>query len=173
MTVKEIAEVCNVSEQTIRNYCNKNQIPKTKSARGKQTFFIDFDLEKAIIEEFKDNKNKNQNQNDSTIIKNQSKNQSEIGLLKQQIEDLHKTIETLTAQLTEKDLQLAEKDKQIQALIETTKDLTNAVQQAHTLHYNQQQQITMADSEAELTEQAQTEQTEKKKGFFSRFKKSK
>lgn len=165
MTVKEIAEVCGVSEQTIRNYCNKNQIPKTKSARGKQTFFIDFDLEKAIIEEFKDNKNKNQNQNDSTIIKNQSKNQNEIGLLKQQIEDLHKTIETLTAQLTEKDLQLSEKDKQIQALIETTKDLTNAVQQAHTLHYNQQQQIAVSDSD--LTEQAQAEPQEKKRGFFS------
>lgn len=166
MTIKELSEVCGVSTQSIRNYCKRNNLTKQHNNKGKPTYVIDEETEKAIISYFNSDSNKevckDANQTEQSNQETNQSNKALFEVMQSQIDDLRKQVDLLTSQL-------AEKDKQINALLTNNIELTNAVQQAHTLHYNQQQQITMADSEAELTEQAQTEPL-KRKGIFSRLK---
>lgn len=50
MTIKEIAEKCGVSEQSIRAWCKKNDIPKSKQAeKTKASYLITPDIENRIL----------------------------------------------------------------------------------------------------------------------------
>lgn len=177
MTIKELSEVCNVSTQSIRNYCKRNNLTKQHNNKGKATYVIDEETENAIISYFNSDSNKDvcKDAKQSNQETNQS-NKALFEVLQSQIDDLRKQVDLLTSQLIEKDNQLKEKDlqikennSQIHKLLDTNAELNKSVQQAHTLQY--QQQIAVSDSEADAMEQEQP--TEKKKGFFSRFKKSK
>ena len=51
MTTKEIAVKCGVTEQSIRNWCKKNNAPKAKqSANGKIAYLITHEVERKILE---------------------------------------------------------------------------------------------------------------------------
>ena len=51
MTTKEIAVKCGVTEQSIRNWCKKNNAPKAKqSANGKIAYLITDEVERKILE---------------------------------------------------------------------------------------------------------------------------
>lgn len=171
MTVKEIAEICGVSEQSVRNWCNANKVNKAKQPNKKPCFDIDEVTKDAIIQHFKgdtQNKpNKTQNQNNTLVL---TLFEQQIETLKQQIDSQNKTIQTLTEQLTAKDNQIQALQQTILSLSDSLAVTNTALTQAQTLHA-----LTIkADSEAgepTATEQAeQTEPQEKKKGFFKRFK---
>lgn len=157
MTIKELAEVCNVSTQSIRNYCKRNNLTKQHNKQGKPTYVIDEETEKAIISYFNSDSNKE-------VCKdtNQS-NKALFEVMQSQIDDLRKQIQTLTEQL-------AVKDSQIQVLSDALAREQQALSQQQTLHALTMQDDSEADAgELTATEQAE-EPTEKKKGFFKRFK---
>lgn len=163
MTVKELAEKCGVSEQSIRAYCNKLAIAKAKGESGQLSYLIDEATEKAIIQHYsaKGMNEKPKAKEESSKEKDET-TKALIELLREQISNQAETIKTLQQQL-------AVKDSQIEKLLDANAELNKSIQQAHTLHYNEQQQLTVSDSD--LTEPTEQEQLqEKKRGFFSKFK---
>ena len=170
MTIKELAEVCNVSTQSIRNYCKRNNLTKQHNKQGKPTYVIDEETEKAIISYFNSDSNKevckDANQTEQSNQETNQSNKALFEVMQSQIDDLRKQIQTLTEQL-------AVKDSQIQVLSDALAREQQALSQQQTLHALTMQDDSEADAgEPTATEQAE-EPTEKKRGFFSRFKKSK
>lgn len=148
-TVKELAEKCNVSEQSIRNYCNKNKVKKQKSNKGKPTFFIDAETETAIIQHF------TENIETSKQVTKTSKQETN-PQLQEYIDSLKQHIETLNNQLNIK-------DKLIEQQQQTIQSLTTQIETA--------QQLNAGNIKALLNEQSKSdaeEQQPKKQFFFSR-----
>lgn len=148
-TVKELAEKCNVSEQSIRNYCNKNKVKKQKSNKGKPTFFIDAETEIAIIHHF------TENIETSKQVTKTSKQETN-PQLQEYIDSLKQHIETLNNQLNIK-------DKLIEQQQQTIQSLTTQIETA--------QQLNAGNIKALLNEQSKSdaeEQQPQKQGFFAR-----
>lgn len=178
MTTKEIAVKCGVTEQSIRNWCKKNNAPKAKqSANGKISYMITDEVEKKILEYYNilcDEKEKQEKNDGISKISDDSKEkqdeESKISKEKQEKDVLE--IE-LVHQLQSKDIQLAEKDKQIselqaqnKALIEAlnnaqenNKSLTDALVAAQTLHAASIQNAILIEDKSK----------EQKKSWFFKF----
>lgn len=179
MTVSELATECHVTPNSIRKWLIRHHIPKQLNAHTRQLEYdIDEETRQAIIKHYEDKANGvPQTQTPTPSIANTQtlapENDSVIEVLRQQNDDLHKTIDLLTSQIQTLTEQLAVKDSQIQVLSDALAREQQALSQQQTLHA-----LTMqADSEADAGEPTAMEQaeepTEKKRGFFSRFKKSK
>lgn len=128
MTVKEIAEICNVSEQSIRNWCKKNNVCKVTNTVGKASFVIDDDVSNAIMQYYhissqdvlqsnKESLQREQSSLQSNKESLQSNKDAEIQALKEQIVLLKEHYESnlLDKQKQIEDLKL-DKDKQIETL---------------------------------------------------------
>ena len=179
MTTKEIAVKCGVTEQSIRNWCKKNNAPKAKqSANGKIAYLITDEVERKILEYYNiicDEKAKQvgeskisdeeQEKNDkiSKISENIKEKQTEESETSKEKQEKNVLEIELVHQLQSKDMQLAEKDKQIselqaqnKALIEAlnnaqenNKSLTDALVAAQTLHAATIQTTALVDKSAE------------------------
>ena len=184
-TTKELAEICNVSEQAIRSWCKRNNVEKERNESTKASYVIDEITETAIIgyyqgevapfiphesntcakvrkETLQERKETTQEGKEATQEGKESwKAVSDV--LKEQISSLQKQIDTLTEQLKKKDEQLTEKDKQIEQLTstlllsqQTQQDLTAALTSAQALHAGTiQRQLTVKE--------------DKPAGFFKNF----
>ena len=174
MTIKELSDKCCVSEQSIRNWCKKNNVPKAsqpkQASQGKATkasYVITKEVEDEIltyygalianIEISESTQSKTINATKTTQAKQSNKASLELE------NELIKQLNIKDEQLSVKDTQLAEKDKQIyelqvqnKALIEAlnnaqenNKSLTDALVAAQTLHAVTIQTTALVDKSAE------------------------
>lgn len=195
MTTKELAVLCGVTEQTVRRWCAKNNIPKIRNKHSKEHYELSEETISRIIELYGSVPNSSEcsehdsltENNESTVknnvrsecsecseqvVPNSSEYQSavkkQIEQYMQQIELQQKTIESLTGQLSTKDGQIEMLNQQLTAMTATV----TAMQQT-------QQDLTTALAAAQAlhagTIQKQlTMQDEKPVGFFGRlFRKKK
>ena len=174
MTIKELSDKCCVSEQSIRNWCKKNNVPKAsqpkQASQGKATkasYVITKEVEDEILTYYgaltanidmsESTQSKTINATKTTQAKQSNKASLELE------NELIKQLNIKDEQLSVKDTQLAEKDKQIyelqvqnKALIEAlnnaqenNKSLTDALVAAQTLHAATIQTTALVDKSAE------------------------
>ena len=170
-TTKELAEICNVSEQAIRSWCKRNNVEKERNESTKASYVIDELTETAMIGYYQGEVAPffPQESNASAKVRKEITQEGKESwkavsdVLKEQISSLQKQIDTLTEQLKKKDEQLTEKDKQIEQLTstlllsqQTQQDLTAALTSAQALHAGTiQKQLTFKE--------------DKPAGFFKNF----
>ena len=184
MTVKEISDLCGVSQQSIRNWCAKNNVAKERNARTKASYVIDDITKQAIIEHYsnmganretQEGKERTKEGNARTkaaCATDDITNQAIIGHYsnmsanretqdgKERTKDVFSLIEKLQTQLTEKDAQYIELLKAEQ---DRNKELTETIQkQADTIQQlsaqlTAAQQIQAGTVKALLTEQNKQE----------------
>lgn len=156
ITVKELAAKCDVSEQSIRNYCNKIKVTKQKSNKGKPTFFIDAETETAIIQHFTEHSETSKQVNKTSKQETNPHLQEYIDSLKQQIETLNN--------------QLNIKDKQIEQQQLTIQTLTAQLETAQQLNAGTTKALLNLTAPEERSESGATqeEQPEQKQSFFAR-----
>lgn len=187
MNTKEIASLCGVTEQTIRRWCAKNNVPKTRNKHSKEHYELSEETILRIIEAYGNVLNGSEHseqdartekrENTSTIEKGSESSESseprsntekQLEQYVQQIESQQKMIDGLTEQLAVKDGQIDMLSQQLASLThaltsaqEAQTRLTEALSAAQALHAGTiQNQLTMQD--------------EKPVGFFGRlFKKKK
>ena len=167
MTIKELSDKCCVSEQSIRNWCKKNNVPKAsqpkQASQGKATkasYVITKEVEDEIltyygaltanIEISESTQSKTINATKTTQSKQSNKASLELeNELIKQLNIKDEQLKVKDNQLAEKDMQIAEKDKQIAALHEQNKVLTDALVAAQTLHAATIQTTALIDKSAE------------------------
>ena len=186
MTTKDLAIRCGVTEQTIRRWCAKNNIPKIRNKQSKEHYELTEATIAKILEVYGDVPNSSEHSEQDVSIEmheytipvlscsehseqsvpNSSEHQSvaekRLEQYVQQIESQQKMIESLTGQLSVKDGQIDMLNQQLATMTATV----TAMQQT-------QQDLTTALAAAQAlhagTIQKQlTMQEEKPKGFFSR-----
>ena len=169
VTMKELSDKCCVSEQSIRNWCKKNNVPKAsqpkQASQGKATkasYVITKEVEDEIltyygaltaninIEISESTQSKTINATKTTQSKQSNKAYLELeNELIKQLNIKDEQLRVKDNQLAEKDMQIAEKDKQIAALHEQNKVLTDALVAAQTLHAATIQTTALIDKSAE------------------------
>lgn len=167
MTIKELSDKCCVSEQSIRNWCKKNNVPKAsqpkQASQGKATkasYVITKEVEDEIltyygaltanIEMSESTQSKTINATKTTQAKQSNKASLELeNELIKQLNIKDEQLKVKDNQLAEKDRQITEKDKQIAALHEQNKVLTDALVAAQTLHAATIQTTALIDKSAE------------------------
>ena len=167
MTIKELSDKCCVSEQSIRNWCKKNNVPKAsqpkQASQGKATkasYVITKEVEDEILTYYgaltanidmsESTQSKTINATKTTQAKQSNKASLELeNELIKQLNIKDEQLKVKDNQLAEKDMQIAEKDKQIAALHEQNKVLTDALVAAQTLHAATIQTTALIDKSAE------------------------
>ena len=167
MTIKELSDKCCVSEQSIRNWCKKNNVPKAsqpkQASQGKATkasYVITKEVEDEILTYYgaltanidmsESTQSKTINATKTTQAKQSNKASLELeNELIKQLNIKDEQLKVKDNQLAEKDRQITEKDKQIAALHEQNKVLTDALVAAQTLHAATIQTTALIDKSAE------------------------
>lgn len=153
MTIKELSNVCGVSEQAIRGWCRKNQVPKTAKGKG---FAIDETTEMAILLHYgaisaKDGKvSERKDTKDTKVNESNSETMRMLEILQEELDFCKKQMEL-------KDEQIAILQKSLQS---TTEALTSAQESVKAA------QLLQANTEKKLIEQSNenmdSDQPEKK-----------
>lgn len=187
MTVKEIADKCGVSEQSIRAWCRKNNVPKVPQVAesgerkaAKPAYLITDEVAERICVYYAvcDNlraseiKETTETKGNEISESTESTETSEITLLsalQAQIETLQQHNALLSQQLSTKDNQIAMQADQIKQLTESLHDTTAALTAAQALHAGTiQQQLTDKQASSE-----DVSEPEERQGFWARiFKRS-
>lgn len=179
-TVKEMAALCGVSDEAIRQWLQRNGIPKQRIQGTKPRYVIDEPTEAAILGYFKSgitsnqaNKGRQNQENKPSKEANlaESGNKEITELLKKQLEVLQaqlevkdKQLDQQVQQLSAKDEQIKEKDKQLERLHDENAALTEQLKQQHNdliRLLDQQQQLSAADKYLAAQDSAKpTEETQ-------------
>lgn len=179
MTVKEIADKCGVSEQSIRAWCRKNNVPKVPQAAesgerkvAKPAYLITDEVAERIcvyyavyrnlreseskeIEETKGNETPETCETAETTL---------LSALQAQIDTLQQHNALLSQQLSVKDNQIAMQADQIKQLTDSLHDTTAALTAAQALHAGTiQQQLTDKQERSEGASEP-----EERQGFWKR-----
>ena len=133
-TIKQLAEVCGVSEQAIRAWCRKNQVPKVAKGNG---FAINETTEMAILLHYGAISTKDAKENESS---NESSSETRIML-----EILQKELDFCRSQLEEKDKQLRVKDSQIVQLNERLAESQKLIDQQQQLNAIVEQKLSLLE----------------------------
>lgn len=185
MTVKEIADKCGVSEQSIRAWCRKNNVPKVPQRQernekkaAKPAYLITDEVAERICVYYAvyDNLQESENRETVETERNETSETIEtaettlISALQAQIDTLQQHNALLSQQLSTKDNQIAAQQDQIKQLTESLHDTTAALTAAQALHAGTiKQQLT--DKQASHEGQAEPD-SEERQGFWQRiFKK--
>lgn len=168
ITIKEFAEIAGVSQQSIYKRLNKKDNPLQpyfKEVDGKKFLRRSaLDLYEAAAAEVSQPEKDPEEKPAAKVVKEKKDNTERLlDLLEQQLNEKDK-------QLQEKDRQLQEKDKQLNSLLQRLEEANKII--------DQQQQLTAIDKKSmiEIEEKGEAaadpkEEPERKKGFFSFFKK--
>lgn len=166
MTVKEISELCGVSQQSIRNWCAKNNVTKERNARTKASYVIDETTKQAIIEHY----------SKINAIEEKQERKERTKENKERTKEDFFSVEKLLAEKDAQYIELlkAEQDRN-RELTETIQKQADTIQQL-SAQLTAAQQIQAGTVKALLTEQNKQEQPiqqaatepEIKQGFFSR-----
>lgn len=154
-TIKELSEICGVSEQAIRGWCRKNQVAKLAKGKG---FAINESTEMAILRHYGAINAKDTKANESN---SESTNETFVML-----QILQKELDHCRLQLDEKDRQLKEKDKQIERLQQELENAQKQTDQAQQLHALTEQKLQLI----EKNEVAATEDSFGKRHWWNRKK---
>lgn len=184
MTVKEIADKCGVSEQSIRAWCRRNNVAKVPQAAengerkvAKPAYLITAEVAEricvyyAVYDNLKESESRERietqrNEVSETSESTETADTTLISALQAQIDTLQQHNSLLSQQLSTKDNQIAMQADQIKQLTESLRDTTAALTAAQALHAGTIQQQ-LADKQASHEGQA-----EERKGFWQRiFKK--
>ena len=188
MTVKEIADKCGVSEQSIRAWCRRNNVAKVPQRQAgnekkvaKPAYLITDEVAEricvyyAVYNNLKENESTetSETQGNEVSETSESTETAEITLisaLQAQIDTLQQHNALLSEQLSTKDNQIAMQQEQIKTLTESLHDTTAALTAAQALHAGTIQQQ-LADKQASHEGQAEPD-SEERQGFWQRiFKK--
>ena len=90
-TIKELAELCKVSEQALRKWCVRNQVAKDVS----QHYIIDETIEKAILKHYGVDIEKQVSQPEKPSFATDETTKELISMLKNELEAKNKQIENL------------------------------------------------------------------------------
>lgn len=137
-TIKELSKVCGVSEQAIRAWCRKNQVPKDAKGKG---FAINETTEMAILLYYgaldaKDTKDKESicESNSETMV---------------MLEILQKELEFCKKQLEAKDEQIVTLQKSLESTTEALASAQESVKAAQLLQANTEQKMRQLDQSEE------------------------
>ena len=183
MTVKEIADKCGVSEQSIRAWCRRNNVAKVPQRQEKKVakpaYLITDEVAEricvyyAVYNNLKENESTetSETQGNEVSETSESTETAEITLisaLQAQIDTLQQHNALLSEQLSTKDNQIAMQQEQIRTLTESLRDTTAALTAAQALHAGTiKQQLT--DKQASCEGQPEDVPQQERKGFFKRF----
>lgn len=186
MTVKEIADKCGVSEQSIRAWCRRNNIPKVPQRQernekksAKPAYLITDEVAEricvyyAVYSNLKESESRERveterNEVSETCETVETAEATLISALQAQIDTLQQHNSLLSQQLSTKDNQIAAQQDQIKQLTESLRDTTAALTAAQALHAGTiKQQLTDKQVVSE-----DVSEPEERKGFWQRiFKK--
>jgi DNA-binding transcriptional MerR regulator len=148
-TIKELSEVCKVSEQALRAWCRKNNVPKDAKGKG---FAINETTEMAILQHYgavdtKDTKAKERKHesNSETLI---------------MLEILQKELDFCKEQLEVKDNQIATLQKALEGTTEALSSAQESLKASQFLQANAEQKLLQIDQKND--EEAVTEEPKKK-----------
>ena len=137
MTIKELSQELQVSEQALRQWCKKNNVRKERTKGTKATYVLDFDTV-AQARAYYSSESKESNETNQRKESNESKeSNSETAQkhFKSDIETIQSEyIESLKAQVQLLTEQLKVKDKQIADLSEQMKDFSLKLDKQQALH---------------------------------------
>ena len=183
MTIKELSQELQVSEQALRQWCKKNNVRKERTKGTKATYVLDFDTV-AQARAYYSGESKESNETNQRKESNESKeSNSETAQkhFKSDIETIQSEyIESLKAQVQLLTEQLKVKDKQIADLSEQVKDFSLKLDKQQALHAGTiQTQLIDKQAPAEPTTAATTkrpaqrprserQQRQQKLSFFQR-----
>lgn len=133
MTIKELSQELSVSEQALRSWCKRNGVRKESESesKGKKAGYF---LTENDIEQIRKHYSRKGNERKDTEKGKESENNQTLDILKAAIETLTAQLAEKDKQISEKDKQIAEKDKQISALSEQNANLTTTLNQQQALH---------------------------------------
>lgn len=176
MTVKEIADKCGVSEQSIRAWCRRNNIPKVPQRKessekkvAKPAYLITDEVAEricvyyAVYNNLKENESTetSETQGNEVSETSESTETAEITLisaLQAQIDTLQQHNALLSEQLSTKDNQIAMQADQIKQLTESLRDTTAALTAAQALHAGTiQKQLTEQQANSESVSEGEPE----------------
>lgn len=197
MTVKEIADKCGVSEQSIRAWCRRNNVAKVPQRQAgnekkvaKPAYLITDEVAEricvyyAVCDNLKKSKTEesnkaNENEVSETIEISETSKTPEsnetvettlLSALQAQIDTLQQHNSLLSQQLSVKDNQIAMQADQIKTLTDSLRDTTAALTAAQALHagtIKQQLADKQASHEGQAEDVVEPEQQERQ-GFFKR-----
>lgn len=183
MTVKEIADKCGVSEQSIRAWCRKNNIQKVPQRQesserkvAKPAYLITDEVAERICVYYAvcDNLRASEIKETTETKGNETPETCEtaeitlLSALQAQIETLQQHNALLSEQLSTKDNQIAMQADQIKQLTESLHDTTAALTAAQALHAGTiKQQLTDKQAGSEGVSEDVQEQQERQ-GFWQR-----
>lgn len=188
MTVKEIADKCGVSEQSIRAWCRKNNVPKVPQRKesnekkvAKPAYLITDEVAERICVYYAVYSNLHQaeiketteTQGNEVSETSETSETTLLSALQDQIDTLKQHNALLSEQLSQKDNQIAMQADQIKQLTESLHDTTAALTAAQALHAGTiQQQLTDKRASSEGVSDDVVE-PEERQGFWQRiFKRS-
>jgi hypothetical protein len=183
MTIKELSQELQVSEQALRQWCKKNNVRKERTKGRKATYVLDFDTV-AQARAYYSSESKESNETNQRKESNESKEsnlETAQKHFKSDIETIQSEyIESLKAQVQLLTEQLKAKDKQIADLSEQVKDFSLKLDKQQALHAGTiQTQLIDKQAPAEPTTAAATkrpaqrprserQQQQQKLSFFDR-----
>lgn len=191
MTVKEIADKCGVSEQSIRAWCRKNNVPKVPQVAesgerkvAKPAYLITDEVAERICvyyavysnlkeDESGETAETQRNEVSETFASTETAETTLLSALQDQIDTLKQHNALLSQQLSQKDSQIAAQQEQIKTLTQSLHDTTAALTAAQALHAGTiQQQLTDKQERSEGQSEDVVEPQERQ-GFWKRiFKRS-
>jgi hypothetical protein len=137
MTIKELSQELQVSEQALRQWCKKNNVRKERTKGRKATYVLDFDTV-AQARAYYSSESKESNETNQRKESNESKEsnlETAQKHFKSDIETIQSEyIESLKAQVQLLTEQLKAKDKQIADLSEQVKDFSLKLDKQQALH---------------------------------------
>lgn len=148
-TIKELSKVCGVSEQAIRGWCRKNQVPKDAKGKG---FAINESTEMAILLHYGAIDTKDAKEKESV-----SESNSETLLM---LEILQKELDFCKKQLESKDEQIVTLQKSLESTTEALASAQESVKVAQLLQANTEKKLQLIEQQAD--EEAVTEEPKKK-----------
>lgn len=182
MTVKEIADKCGVSEQSIRAWCRRNNIAKVPQRKesnekkaAKPAYLITNEVAERICvyyavysnlkeDESVETAETQRNEVSETCESSETSEITLLSALQAQIETLQQHNALLSEQLSQKDNQIAMQADQIKQLTESLHDTTAALTAAQALHAGTiQQQLTDKQAGSEGVSEP-----EERQGFWQR-----
>lgn len=185
MTVKEIADKCGVSEQSIRAWCRRNNVAKVPQRQAgnekkvaKPAYLITDEVAEricvyyAVYNNLKENESTetSETQGNEVSETSESTETSEttlISALQAQIDTLQQHNALLSEQLSTKDNQIAMQQEQIKTLTESLHDTTAALTAAQALHAGTiKQQLT--EQQASSEGQSEDVPQQERQGFWQR-----
>lgn len=141
MTIKELSKVCGVSEQAIRAWCRKNQVPKDAKGKG---FAINESTEMAILLHYGAIETKDAKANERNLESNSE--------TRYMVEILQKELDFYKNQMVAKDEQISTLQKSLESTTEALKVSQESLKASQVLQANAEKKLLQLEEKEEEPE---------------------